>query len=76
MSITAVREGNTLRLIEASSEIPEGATVVLFTEDELSRSKNSNPLDTLQLDRAFAEEDVDWGPLLDPITLGPESNRA
>ena len=35
MSVTVIKEGNTLRLIDSSEPIPEGARLVLFTEEEL-----------------------------------------
>ena len=35
MSVTVVKEGNTLRLVESSEPIPDGTRLVLFTEKEL-----------------------------------------
>jgi hypothetical protein len=35
MSVTIIKEGNTLRLIESSEPIPDGTKLVLFTEQEL-----------------------------------------
>lgn len=35
MSVTVIKEGNTLRLVESSELIPDGTTLVLFTEKEL-----------------------------------------
>jgi hypothetical protein len=35
MSVTIIKEGNTLRLLESSEPIPDGTKLVLFTEEEL-----------------------------------------
>lgn len=35
MSVTVIKEGNTLRLLESSEPIEEGQRLVLFTEEEL-----------------------------------------
>lgn len=37
MSITIIKEGNTLKLIDSSDLIPEGTHLVLYTADELWR---------------------------------------
>lgn len=35
VSVTVIKEGNTLRLLESSEPIVEGQRLVLFTEEEL-----------------------------------------
>lgn len=35
MSVTVIKEGNTLRLVKSSEPIPDGTELVLFTEKEL-----------------------------------------
>ena len=35
MSVTVIKEGNALRLLESSEPIPEGQRLIVFTEDEL-----------------------------------------
>lgn len=35
MSVTLIKEGNTLRLLDSSEPIPEGQPLVLFREGEL-----------------------------------------
>jgi hypothetical protein len=37
MSVTVVKEGNTLRLVESSEPIADGTQLVLYTEQELRR---------------------------------------
>jgi len=66
MSITVVKEGNLLRIVEAEGEIPEGTRLVLYTERERS---SYTPLEYVQLESVFAEDEEDWGDTLDALTL-------
>jgi hypothetical protein len=35
MNFTVVKEGNTLRILDASAQVPDGESLVLYTEQEL-----------------------------------------
>ena len=39
MSITVIKEGSSLRVLEASEEIPDGTRLTLFTEQELASAE-------------------------------------
>jgi len=72
MSLTVIKEGNMLRIVEASAEVPDGTRLVLFTEQEMvARRDGIDPLDAAQLDSVFREDDEDWGDSLKPILLQP-----
>ena len=74
MRITAIKEGHTLRILDCCQPIAEGATLALYTEDELRPGNRLAPIEHLQLEGVFAEENEDWGSSLDPITL-PEGGN-
>ena len=61
MSITVVREGNVLKIVEADGELPAGEKVKLFTTEELTRRSGYTPLEYLQLESIFSESGEDWG---------------
>ncbi len=64
MSITVLRKGNTLELVESTGEIPEGVPLVLFTKGELT---SPNAWEAAQMQSAFDEEGEDWGKSLDGL---------
>jgi len=69
MSITVVREGNVLKIVEADGELPAGEKVKLFTMEELARRSGYTPLEYLQLESIFSESDEDWGDSLDSLLV-------
>jgi hypothetical protein len=61
MSITVVREGNVLRIVDSDGELPAGEKVKLFTAEELARRSDYSPLESAQLESIFTENDENWG---------------
>ena len=72
MSLTVIREGTVLRIIDSTGEVPAGRELRLYTEEELPRHLGCSPLEHLQLESAFAENEEDWGNSLDALTLEGE----
>ncbi len=71
MSVTVVREGNVLRIVDSDGELPAGEKVRLFTEEELARRSGYSPLEYVQLESIFAEDNEDWGESLASFRLPP-----
>ena len=63
MSITVVKEGNGLRIVHATDDVPEGVEFELFTRNELV-----DPWTAAALESAFADAE-DWGDTLDELVL-------
>jgi hypothetical protein len=61
MSITVIKEGNVLRIISASEQIPDNTTLELFTH-------SIDPWQAAQLESVF-REDEDWGTSLDHLKI-------
>jgi hypothetical protein len=70
MSITVIKEGNVLRVLEATAPIPDGARLVLYTPEELTASRPS-AWEAAQIDSVFREDDEDWGSSLDALVRKP-----
>jgi len=72
MSIIAVKEGNVLRVVETSSDIPDGTRLVLYTAEEIRSAPGSlTAWEAAQLDSALGETDEDWGDSLDSLVVKP-----
>jgi hypothetical protein len=71
MSVTVVREGNVLRIVDSECELPAGEKVKLFTAEELARRSGYSSLESAQLESLGREQKEDWSELLDPLTLPP-----
>jgi hypothetical protein len=69
MRVTVIREGNALRLIDSTEPIPEGATLVLYTADEIARLSAWTACEAAQLDSVFRDDDEDWGDSLDALVV-------
>lgn len=69
MSVTVVKEGNALRIVEADGEFPAGQKVKLFTREELAQKAGYSPLEYVQLESIFAEDEEDWGDSLAEFRL-------
>src|SRR5262245_21072340 len=67
VSITVIKEGATLRILECSEEIPEGTRLVLQPFKQPSAAGNA--LEYAQLESFLHQPDDDWGCELDPLTL-------
>jgi hypothetical protein len=61
MSITVIKEGNILRILQASEPLPENTPIELFTHAV-------EPWQGAQLDSAFADGE-DWGPKLESLIV-------
>jgi hypothetical protein len=57
MSITILREGDTLRLLQSGTQIPEGEPIILFTKEEISQQTQNEWVD-LQMP-SFVRDDAD-----------------
>lgn len=57
MSITILREGDTLRLLQSDTPIPEGEPIILFTQEEMIQQIQDGWLD-LQMP-SFVRDDED-----------------
>ena len=70
MSVTVIKEGNMLRLIDASEAIPDGKMLVLYTAEELrTESKGLTAWEAAQIESVFSEDDEDWGNSLDHLVV-------
>ena len=69
MSVTVVREGNVLRIVDSECELPAGEKVKLFTAEELARRSGYSSLESAQLESIFIENDENWGDILAPFRL-------
>lgn len=67
MSVTVVKEGNTLRVLQSSETIPDGQQLVLYTAEELARRSGYSPLEYARLESIFAQDKEDWGDSLAPF---------
>lgn len=57
MSITILREGDNLRLLQSDTQIPEGEPIILFTKEEMSQQTQDEWV-TLQMP-SFVRDDED-----------------
>ena len=73
MSITIIRDGNSLRLLSSADCIPEGTPLTLYTAEELDGlSVRPTAWESAQLDSAFSDGE-DWGDTLDALVIPRES---
>lgn len=74
MSISVIKEGNVLRVVESSEPILDGAKLTLYTASELSAlSKSLTAWEAAQLESTFQEDEDDWGSSLDSLVISEES---
>ncbi|HPA20669.1 MAG TPA: hypothetical protein PLU30_23170 [Verrucomicrobiae bacterium] len=70
MSITVIKKGSGLEILDASAQIPEGVRLVLYTKDEMmAGNPPPNVWEAAQLDSVFREDDEDWGDSLDRLLI-------
>lgn len=67
MSVTVIKEGDALRILEATQPIPEGTRLVLFTAGEQGAGNTLSALESAQLESIFAGDDEDWSDVLAPL---------
>jgi len=70
MSITVIKEADTLRVVELSLKVPDGVPVALFTHAELV-----DPWTAAALTSVFAD-DADWGTTLDHLVVIEQTTTA
>ena len=71
MSITVIKEGSVLRILDGAGAIPDGTRLVLVPAKAVDGM--GDPLEQVQLETAFREDQEDWGNLLDPLVISPLS---
>lgn len=78
MSITVIKEGNSLRVLGASEQIPEGTQLTLFTEQELASVEERRGAWLAAQMPSFirGDEDEEGGSLVDSPSALRESPSA
>ncbi len=71
MSITVIKEGSILRVLESTTPVPDGERLVLYTAEEIAKRQPS-AWDAAQLNSAFQDAE-DWGDSLDALVRTPSA---
>lgn len=70
MSITAIKEGDVLKVVESSEPIPDGARLTLYTATELAAlTRQPSAWEAAQVESAFSDGEEDWGSSLDCLVV-------